>query len=111
MFGHRTILPADGLLDGDTSSCCCFDEMLVFDAKLALEHFVGLCGRLRLAHSGEVVAHFALSSGFMVDHDSRPLLVRLSRDAGQVQVECNLHASGEFDAQRLASACRDAHLL
>jgi hypothetical protein len=100
-------------LESDDPDTCKFDEVLMFDARLALEQFVGLCGRLRLAHSGEVVAFFTLSSGFVRDHNRVPLLVQLvaaedsaiTVSAGHVQVECEVHESGEFDEQRLAAVC------
>ena len=107
--------------ESESSDECSFDDVLAFDARLALEHFVGVCGRLRLAHSGEVVAFFTLSSGFVWAHNGTPLLVQLAgvggawavagagaSGVGHVQVECTVHESGDFDEQRLAAVCRDA---
>eukprot|EP00750_Incisomonas_marina_P019893 INCI3647.1.p1 GENE.INCI3647.1~~INCI3647.1.p1 ORF type:complete len:1669 (+),score=267.71 INCI3647.1:54-5060(+) len=91
-------------LDGDNKqlSECDFAHLCAFDPSLPLSDFVGVCGKLKLKHcSHKVYATFILSSKQINQFAGSALQLQLSGGAGLLQVECNVHFSGQYSKERM----------
>jgi hypothetical protein len=85
----------------DGEAHCYFNESIIYDARLNINLFLGLCGRIRFAPSKKVYAAFFLPSRLFATYANRPLVVDLADGLGQVCLELMVNRSGDFNLSRL----------
>jgi len=90
-------------LNGDDKqmSECDFAGLLAFDPALDLTKFVGVSGKLKFFHTNKTYAKFVLTSKQINHFAGSCLQILLSDGRGLLQVECNIHLSGEYSSDRL----------